>query len=130
MADKRQSRKDTPRNTRRGAGQVIVNLCIASESGVVFWSRHRFDLAAELQLRVRTEVLPMHLRAALKSDARGWATVRGYVVECLAVRRPDGAAVFRVSLMLDAMLIPETRRRENHARLFFGGRTGVMFGLN
>ncbi|MBX7212021.1 MAG: hypothetical protein K1X78_27190 [Verrucomicrobiaceae bacterium] len=133
MADERQSKQeksDNPREPMRGGGQAVVSLCKVSESGLVFWSRHRFDLAAELQVRVRTDVLPRHLRLGLKSDEAGWATVRGFVVECRAIRRPGGAAVFRVSLVLDAALLAPARLTGAHPPLFRGGRTGRLFGLN
>lgn len=130
MADKHQSKQDANRKHARGAGQAVVSLCRVTESGLIFSSRHRFDLAAELQVRVRSEVLPHLLRACLKSDAGGWVTVRGFVVECHAVRKSDGAAEFRVSVVLDAALISAARRSAGHPPLGGEGRIGQLFGLN
>ena len=130
MADKHQSKQDASRKRARGGGQAVVNLCKVTESGLVFWSRHRFDLAAELQVRVRRDVLPHFLRACLKSDADGWVTVRGFVVECHAVRQANGAAEFRVSIVLDAALVSAARRGVRHPPLPGTGRPGALFGLN
>lgn len=107
MADERESKKETSRKLPRGGGQAVVSLCKVSESGLVFWSRHRFDLAAELQVRLRRAVLPRRLRERLNEDGGGWSTVRGFVVECSATRKADGSALFRVSLVLDAVLNSE-----------------------
>lgn len=130
MADKHQSKQDTSRKNARGAGQVVVSLCKVTEAGVVFWSRHRFDLTAELQMRVRSEVLPFVLRACLKSDADGWVTVRGFVVECQGVRQSSGAAEFRVSIVLDAAIVSAARRYVGHPPMGGNGRFGRLFGLN
>ena len=108
-----------------------MNLCKVSDTGLVFWSRHRFDLAAELQVRVRREVLPSRLRESLKADGEGWVTVRGFVIECQPLRRANGAAAFRVSLVLDAALTASTpRHAECQQPLFNGGISGRLFGLN
>ncbi len=131
MADKRQSKQNRSPHANGGRGQAVVNLCMVNESGLVFWSRHRFDLAAELQVRVRGDVLPAHVRASLEADSKGWVTVRGFVIECRALRRPNGAGAFRVSLLLDAALVssgPDSDRVRT--RMFWGGRSGLLFGVN
>jgi hypothetical protein len=131
MAEKRQPKQDASPDSTRGGGQAVVSLCKVSESGLVFWSRHRFELAAELQVRVRCDVLPLRVRAMLEPDIEGWVSVRGFVIECRAQRRSNGAGVFRVSLLLDAALI-SAGRRGSAARSgdFWGGRWGRLFGLN
>lgn len=130
MADKNQSKQDANRKLARGGGQAVVNLCKVGESGLVFCSRHRFELAAELQVRVRFDVLPYFLRVCLKSDADGWVTVRGFVVECRAIRQSSGAAEFRVSIVLDAALISAARRCTGHPPMSGEARIGRLFGLN
>ena len=131
MADKRQSKQGASRDAMRGGGQAVVNLCRVSEHGLVFWSRHRFDLAAELQVRVRMDALPLQLQTGVKGDGEGWGTVRGFVVECRAIRRPNGAAAFRVSLVLDAALTAKACRKvECPLPWFSGGRSRRLFGLN
>ena len=131
MADKRQSKQDASPQPHRGGEQAVVNLCMVSDTGLVFWSRHRFELAAELQVRVRCEVLPAHLRPSLQPDSEGWATVRGFVIECRPLRRPNGVGAFRVSLLLDAALISAERASDPvRTRMVWGGRSGGLFGLN
>ena len=131
MAEKRQPKQDASPDSTRGGGQAVVSLCKISESSLVFWSRHRFDLAAELQVRVRCDVLPLHVRATLKPDNAGWVSVRGFVIECRAQRRSNGAGVFRVSLLLDAALISSGRGESDvQSGSFWGGRSGALFGLN
>jgi hypothetical protein len=104
---------------------------MVSDTGLVFWSRHRFDLAAELQVRVRYNVLPVCMRANLKADGEGWVMMRGFVIECRALRRPNGAGAFRVSLMLDTALVSSDRCGiRGRSGLFSGGRSGRLFGLN
>lgn len=132
MADKRQSKQEASRKPVRGGGQAVVSLCKVSESGLVFWSRSRFELAAELQVRLRREVLPRRLRERLNEDGGGWSTVRGFVVECSATRKADGSALFRVSLVLDPVLNTTGARGDGPLpRLHVSGiEASGIFGLN
>jgi len=131
MADKRQSKQNASPSAQGGVGQAVVNLCMVTDTGLVFWSRHRFDVAAELQVRVRRDVLPVQLRAGLECDSGGWVTVRGFVIECRPLRKPNGVGAFRVSLLLDGALSSAERPLERVcSRLFWGGRSGQLFGLN
>jgi len=79
-----------------GAGQVVVELCDTSGQGLVFWSRQRFEVCTEVQVRVRAAALP----AMLRGMDGGWAMLRGMVVECVAERRGDGSCGFRVCLLV------------------------------
>ena len=94
-----------------GAGQSVVELCRSSERGLVFWSRQRFEIGAELQIRLRRDVLAGAVgQAAAANTDPEWVTVRGFVVECASVRRADGSYGFLVSLLLDQVLVSaETR---------------------
>ncbi len=131
MASKRQQPQDTSPPNARGGGQIIVKLCGMSEAGITFWSRHQFDVAAELQLRVRREALPAALRESIKSDDHGWASVRGFVVECRAVRRANGATAFRISLVLDvALTAPRPSLRDMPPPLPMCHAAPRVFGLN
>ncbi len=136
MARHRQHKQDSsPLPSGRG-GQTIVRLCGASASGIVFRSRHKFDLAAELQLRIRGDTLPPQFAERLHADAAGWVTIRGFVVECLAVRQPDGAASFEVSVVLEAFLAEAAARQAMHKPVAVSPaargtkRSGFNFGLN
>lgn len=137
MARHRQHQQDSSPLHRGRGGQTIVRLCGASAVGIVFSSRHKFDLAAELQLRIRGDTLPPHIAESLHASPSGWVTVRGFVVECLAVRQPDGAASFQVSVVLEAFLAAAAARRALpnplHSKPSMArraGQTGFVFGLN
>lgn len=131
MADHRQQKQGaSPKPSGRG-GQIIVELCGVNDAGLVFWSRHRFEVAAELQVRIRADALPARLRSAFPAGDSGWVCVRGYVVECVAMRRAGGVAAFRVSLVFEAALarsprevsgkrIPRISFHENDRRRIFG----------
>jgi hypothetical protein len=82
-----------------GAGQAIVKLCEATHRGLVFWSRQRFEVGAELQVRLRVEALPAALRE-LGVQGGGWMNLRGFVVLCQPERKGNGAFGFEVSLLL------------------------------
>jgi len=101
MAQHGQHQEDPAPACHGGGGQTIVELCGVSDGGLVFWSRQRFDIGAELQIRIRRDALgaaPAHLSK--------WLTVRGFVVACPALRRSDGSHGFQVSLLLDSALVP------------------------
>jgi hypothetical protein len=73
---------------------------------MIFWSRQRFEVGAELQLRAWAEALPVRW-TCLKEDGSGWVNLRGYVVQCEPERRSDGSFGFRVSLLLTFVAEPE-----------------------
>ena len=86
-----------------GGRQSVVELCGASPGRLVFWSRLRFEVGAEVQVRVRADSLPVCLRQHLaEASPSGWAWLRGRVVHCEAVRRADGSVGFRVSVLVRA----------------------------
>ena len=130
MADKRQSKQEKTSQDIGGAGQTIVSLKGVNEGGLTFCSRHRFEVASEIQMRVRWDVLPNKLRARLVPDDSGWVSVRGFVIECRAERQPSGAAVFQVSLVLDVVLLKRVNACEclRPEPFRHGGRG--LFGLN
>lgn len=93
---------NSAQNKRGGAGQAVVELCAVSACGLTFWSRQRFEIGSELQIRVRRDAI-----SAVQGMDEGtgeWVTLRGYVIECPAVRREGGEHGFEVSLLLDSAL--------------------------
>ena len=102
MAKHSQHQQETPDSIRSGGGQAVVELCGVCDGGIVFWSRRRFDIGAELQIRIRRDALPQSIPPPAESGE--WVTLSGYVVECPPVRRPGGAQGFRVSLLLQCAL--------------------------
>lgn len=90
--------------SKQGGGrQAVVELCGITHCGLTFWSRQRFEIGAELQIRVRSDAVPPALQSAGKTSGE-WITVCGYVVECPAIRREDGSHAFRVSLLFESAL--------------------------
>jgi hypothetical protein len=73
---------------------------------MIFWSRQRFEVGAELQLRAWAEALPARW-SCHKSNCDGWVNLRGYVVQCEPERRSDGSFGFRISLLLPSVAAPE-----------------------
>jgi hypothetical protein len=61
----------------------------------VFWSRHPFEIAAELQLRVRSSALPK----ACSEGTDEWQIKCGFVVQCKPARRANGAVGFHISVL-------------------------------
>jgi hypothetical protein len=101
MATHGQHPQESPLPKRSGGGQSVVELCATMNGGLVFWSRQRFEIGAELQIRILRSALP----AGTVAGKSKWVTVRGFVIECPAVRRHDGATGFKVSLLLDSALM-------------------------
>lgn len=130
MADKRQSEQGSSSHELGGAGQTIVSLKGVNEGGLTFCSRHRFEVASEVQMRVRWDVLPSALQARLAADESGWVSVRGFVIECRAERQSNGAALFHVSLVLDVVLLKRVPVRTPTSTLRFGSDRSSLFGPN
>jgi hypothetical protein len=108
-----------------GGRQIVVELCQVSACGLVFWSRCRFDVGAEVQVRLLRSTLPTHSQAPTGSDSP-WITLKGLVVACPALRREDGSSGFEVSLLIDH--VPKIRSRMCWLRLRLPGLR--RFGLN
>lgn len=116
----------------RGAGQAVVELVSVERGGLVFWSRQRFDIGIELQVRMLREGLPEgFIQMEVPEGDSEWMTIRGFVVACRGVRRDDGSHGFRVSLLLDPMArIGGRADGPCCPRLVGGGVLGKRFGLN
>ena len=102
MANLGQHPQDTSTPKRGGGSQAIVEMCEVTETSLTFWSRHRFQIGTELQMRLSTAGLPQALLPAVGTDP--WVMLRGFVVQCVHVRRDDGVQGFRVVLLFDSAL--------------------------
>lgn len=102
MAKNSQHQQGNSAGKRSGAGQAVVELCAVSACGLVFWSRQRFDIGSELQIRVRSDAIPSLQVHATAGDE--WIMLRGFVVECPAMRRSCGEHGFQVSLLMESAL--------------------------
>jgi|APTNR8051073442_1049403.scaffolds.fasta_scaffold00326_9 hypothetical protein len=87
----------------RGGRQAVVELQRITRAGIILWSRQRFEIGSEVQIRVGVKSLPESLKKSLPIGSGPWAVVIGYVVECPAVRRADGASGFQISVLLDGL---------------------------
>ncbi len=105
MASSSQHSQENAGAKRRGGGQTVVELRGASGRGLVFWSRQRFETGVELQVRLRSDLLPKALRA--KARGADWLNLRGFVVHCHSERRRDGSIGFLVSMLLASQVVPE-----------------------
>ncbi len=103
MAAQRHSNDDEipPMKAGGSVAQSIVELLSVTASGLVFWSRHPFEVADEVQLRVRTSVLPGN---AHEQEMSEWVTTRGFVVQCRPSRRSNGSVGFQVSVLFVSAL--------------------------
>lgn len=81
--------------------QGVVELLSVRECGLVFWSRHHFEVAAELQLRLRREAFSNSAVPQRLTVRDGWVLARGFVVDCNPARRPDGTVGFEITLVFE-----------------------------
>jgi hypothetical protein len=118
MAKHSQHQQEASDSKRSGGGQAVVELCGVSTGGLAFWSRQRFEIGAQLQIRIRRDALPDQLQDFCPNACGEWLTLSGFVVECPAARRSDGSHAFRVSLLLEsALCCPQTQASAHPPRL-------------
>ena len=134
MAKHSQHQQETSASKRSGGCQAVVELCSITTSGLIFWSRQRFDIGAELQIRIRRDALPSDSQSSYPIESDELVTVCGFVIECPAVRRTDGAHGFQVSLLLESALnqiTPVKKKRASRMRYSHAPFTGfARLGLN
>lgn len=88
--------------SKSGGRQAVVELCEVSARGLVFWSRHRFDIGAEVQVRIHRSTLPADIQNGA-GQTKEWVTLKGLVVESPGKRRENGSSGFLVSLLIEDM---------------------------
>ena len=104
MAKKRQHSQETSASHRSGGAQSIVELCEVSTAGLTFWSRHRFDIGSELQIRLHREALPSQAESSEE-----WVNVCGFVIDFKPVSRGDGSQSFCITLLFDFVLLQSAK---------------------
>jgi hypothetical protein len=109
MADHSQHQQEASAtsDSTRGGRQAVVELQRITRTGIILWSRQRFEIGSEVQIRVGVDALPEALKQSLPKSIGPWAVVTGYVVESPAVRKDDGTLGFQVSVLLDAPKGPQ-----------------------
>ena len=128
MAKNSQPSQETSASDRSGGAQAVVELCEVTTAGLTFWSRHRFEIGSELQIRLHRDALLDHA-----DSVEEWVHVCGFVIEYIPLRRDDGAQGFRITLLFDTALFnpskpePQSRRLRYQKTRFTGL---VRMGLN
>jgi len=110
-----------------GGGQVVVEMSEVTETGLIFWSRHRFQIGSELQMRMRRDALPS---TSSDSSCDEWVMMRGFVVQCSPVRREDGRLTFRVVMVFDTALALPGKVKSKRCFTTPAIPGGRPFGLN
>ncbi len=115
-----------------GGRQTVVELCEITSCGLVFWSRQHFDMAAEVQVRIKRSTLTPAMLAMTTSNSK-WVMLKCLVVASSPQRRADGSYGFTVSLLVvqaadDSTHAPKLRSK---MRWFAPRLRGLQrFGLN
>lgn len=102
MAKHGQQQQETSANEKQsvsGGRQAIVELCEITSCGLVFWSRQRFEIGAEVQVRIQRSALTPAMLAMTVSDSK-WVMLKGLVVFASPQRRADGSSGFKISLLV------------------------------
>jgi hypothetical protein len=135
MAKHGQQQQETSANEKQsscGGRQTVVELCDITACGLVFWSRHRFDIGAEVQVRIKRSALPPALHAMAGLEQK-WVMLKGFVVACPPLRRANGSTGFEVSLLMEQTLgkCEQTPKLRSKMRWFRPPLPGLRrFGLN
>ncbi len=102
MAKHSQQKQDTSANEEHsvcGGRQSVVELCEITTCGLVIWSRQRFDLGAEVQVRIQRTALTSSMLAMTTTNSK-WVMLKGLVVASTPQRRADGSIGFKISLLV------------------------------
>ncbi|OYW20695.1 MAG: hypothetical protein B7Z54_00415 [Sphingobacteriales bacterium 12-47-4] len=102
MAKHGQQQQETSASEKHsccGGRQAVVELCEITTCGLVFWSRQRFDIDAEVQVRIKRSALTPAMLAMTASNSK-WVMLKCLVVTCPPQRRADGSTGFEVSLLV------------------------------
>ncbi|MCB1277243.1 hypothetical protein [Prosthecobacter sp.] len=135
MAKHGQQQQETSANEKQsscGGRQAVVELCEITSCGLVFWSRQRFEIGAEVQMRIKRSALPPEMLAMAGAKSK-WVMLRGLVVACPPRRRTDGSHGFEVSLLVDQSSGSRLQSPKVHSKMkWFTPRWRGLrrFGLN
>ena len=82
-----------------GGRQAVVEVCEITSCGLVFWSRHPFDVGSEVQVRIKRSALTPAM-LAMTATHSPWVMLKCLVVAGAPQRRADGSSGFEVSLLV------------------------------
>lgn len=133
MAKHGQQQQETSANEKHsgcGGRQTVVELCEITSCGLVFWSRQRFDIGAEVQVRIKRSALTPAMLAMTASHSK-WVMLKCLVVTCPPQRRADGSTGFEVSLLVVQACGDTPRKFRSKMRWGTAPLQGLRrFGLN
>jgi hypothetical protein len=135
MAKHGQQQQETSASEKHsccGGRQAVVELCEITSCGLVFWSRQRFDIDAEVQVRIKRTALTPAMLAMTGANSK-WVMLKCLVVTCPPQRRADGSTGFEVSLLVVQALDDSTQspKFRSQMRWFTLPLKGLRrFGLN
>lgn len=115
-----------------GGRQAVVELCEVTSCGLIFWSRQRFEIGAEVQVRVERSALTPAMQAMAATPSK-WVMLRCLVAAALPQRRADGSSGFKISLLAVQAHSEEAQEpRFRSTMRWFRPRLGghQSFGLN
>ncbi len=115
-----------------GGRQTVVELCEITSCGLVFWSRQRFDMGAEVQVRIKRSTLTPAMLAMTVSNSK-WVMLKCLVVAGSPQRRADGSYGFKISLLVVQAADDRTHslKLRSKMRWFAPPVSGLQrFGLN
>lgn len=115
-----------------GGRQAVVELCEVTTCGLIFWSRQRFEIGSEVQVRVERSALTPAIQAMAATQSK-WVMLKCLVAATLPQRRDDGSSGFKISLLVLQAQAEEThepkfRSSMRWLRPRLGGHR--RFGLN
>ncbi len=133
MAKHGQQQQETSASEKHsccGGRQAVVELCEITSCGLIFWSRQRFDVGAELQVRIKRSALTPAMLAMTATRSK-WVMLKCLVVACPAQRRADGSTGFEVSLLVVQALRDTPAKFRSKMRWSAPPLRGLRrFGLN
>ena len=135
MAKHGQQQQETSASDQQsvcGGRQAVVELCEITSCGLVFWSRQRFDMGAEVQVRIKRSALTPAMLAMTGSNSK-WVMLKCLVVAGSPQRRADGSSGFEVSLLVVQALADSADSTKHRSKMhwFVPPLHGLRrFGLN
>lgn len=115
-----------------GGRQAVVELCEVTSCGLIFWSRQRFEVGSEMQVRVERSALTPAILAMTDTTSK-WVMLKCLVAAGLPQRRADGSSGFKISLLVMQAHAEESQPAKTRSKMRWfrpplGGHRS--FGLN
>jgi hypothetical protein len=135
MAKHSQQQQEASANEKdsvSGGRQAVAELCEITSCGLVFWSRQRFDIGAEMQVRIKRSALTPAMLGMTATHSE-WVMLKCLVAADLPQRRTDGSSGFKVSLLVVQALADNTPVPKFRSKMLWSSpplHSRRRFGLN